>query len=651
MSAERYSQVPEIPRRHIQAVTRPLLQFMHVESSGGVVLLLCTALALFLANSQWAEAYHHFWEEILEVGVGDYVLAYPLHYWINDALMVIFFFVIGLEIKREMVTGELSDPKQIALPIAAALGGVVAPVAIYMWFQYGEAGQRGWAVPMATDIAFVVGCMALLGNRIPHGLKILMLSLAIVDDMIAVLVIAVFYTDHISTMWLVLALVGFAITIALNRVGVREIAVYVVVGVAVWFCMLKSGVHPTIAGVLLGLLTPVHALLEPDRFLSLLDRLNARLRETERSREERLKMVSDLAFATQEVVPPVVRLESALHPWVAFGIMPVFALANAGVAIDAAAIGEPVAVAVAIGLFAGKAIGIFGAAWLTIRLGWAAMPAGVSWSALLGAAFLGGIGFTMALFIAALGLEGSMLISAKVGIVVGSFVSACVGMAILVTSSKRSPAVAAVGAAAVLLCLSWPGTADAQPIYYSYVGDSGRTVYVNRFALVPPEKREEAQPVDLADVSLNEDLAAGIADAVQAELNMLQVSEPCLEAIQEKTSGLWTHVWRRHGAWLLAALTALILVAISPWMIRATPQGVWARFLIVALPALAFTAFIGMTLSRARDTLDSVRSLATLCEANANEATPQKQLLRVSDMHEYIEELYKEQYRQIRGLR
>ena len=650
MSAERYSQVPEIPRRHIQVITRPLLQFMHVESSGGVVLLACTALALFLANSPWAEAYHHFWEEILEIGIGDYVLAYPLHYWINDALMVIFFFVIGLEIKREMVTGELSDPKQITLPIAAALGGVVVPVVIYMWFQYGEIGERGWAVPMATDIAFVVGCLALLGDRIPHGLKILMLSLAIVDDMIAVLVIALFYTDHISTMWLVLAFVGFALTIGLNRAGVREIGVYVVVGVAVWFCMLKSGVHPTIAGVLLGLLTPVHALLEPDRFLTLLDRLSARLRETERSREERLKMVSDLAFATNEVVPPVIRLESALHPWVAFGIMPVFALANAGVAIDGAAIGEPVAVAVAIGLFAGKAIGIFGASWLTIKLGWAAMPTGVRWPALLGAAFLGGIGFTMALFIAALGLEDSLLISAKVGIVVGSFLSACVGMAILVSSSKRSSAVAAAAAAAVLLCLSWPGSADAQPVYYSYVGDSGRTVYVNRLSLVPPEKRQEAEPVDLANVSLNEDLAAGIADAVESEFNMLQESEPCLQAVQEKTSGLWGHVWRRHGAWLLAALTALILLAISPWMIRATPQGVWARFLIVALPALALAGVLAVTLSRARDTLDSVRSLAALCEANEKEATPAKQLLRVSDMHEYIEELYNDQYRQTRAL-
>ena len=410
---------------------------MHVESAGGIVLLACTATAPIMANSQWAEGYEHFWHMKLTIGLGEFTLAHSLEHWINDALMVVFFFVIGLEIKREIVAGELRNPSQLVLPVAAALGGVVIPVAIYMALQYGEPGQGGWAVPMATDIAFVVGCMALLGNRIPHGLKILMLSLAIVDDMIAVLVIAIFYTDHISMPWIIASLFGFAVTVVMKRVGVRAIGAYVAIGIAVWFCMFQSGVHPTIAGVLLGVLTPVDALLPPDQFLNLLDRTNRQLREEGREVQQRRNMVSDLAFASAEVIPPVMRLESALHPWVAFGIMPIFALANAGVAIDASSIGEPVAVAVAVGLVAGKSIGIFGACWLTIKFGWAKLPVGVNWPILLGASFLGGIGFTMALFIAALGLEADLLVSAKIGTVVGSFIAAVVGMTLLVLSARK----------------------------------------------------------------------------------------------------------------------------------------------------------------------------------------------------------------------
>ncbi len=438
MAANLPSQHTEFPSRRIEQLTRPFVQFMQVESAGGIVLLVCTALALFLANSPWAEAYHHFWHLPVSLGVGEYSLSHSLEYWINDALMVIFFFVIGLEIKREMVTGELSQRKQLILPVAAALGGVVVPVLIYLSRQLGQEGQHGWAVPMATDIAFVVGCMALLGKRVPHGLKILMLSLAIVDDLAAVVVIAVFYTEQIHAVWLAGALGGFLLIITLTSAGVRAISVYVVMGVVVWFCMLKSGVHPTIAGVLLGLLTPVRALLPEKGYLSLLIRTYEQLSDASLNANARRRALSDLAFATQETVPPVIRVESALHPWVAFVIMPLFALANAGVAIDAGSFGQPVAMAVALGLFVGKATGIFLASWLTIKLGWTALPSGVSWSSLLGAAFLGGIGFTMALFIAALGLQGAMLDAAKVGVVAGSFVSACVGMLILSRSSART---------------------------------------------------------------------------------------------------------------------------------------------------------------------------------------------------------------------
>jgi len=433
-----YSRITRLPDRPIQRLQRPLTAFMHIESASGVLLLVCTAIALLAANSPYAEAYDAFWHHELRVAVGDFELAYSLAHWINDGLMAVFFFVIGLEIKRELVVGELSDPKKVALPVAAALGGVVAPVAIYLSLQYGEAGQRGWAVPMATDIAFVVGCMSLLGNRVPRGLSILMLSLAIVDDLMAVVVIAIFYTSSISMTWLAGALIGLVIIVAMARLGIRSVGMYVIAGAWVWLCTLKSGVHPTIAGVIVGLLTPVHPWLGGPKFLGFLRHTDDMLRKEETSIERARQLVADLSFASREAVSPLFRVETALHPWVAFGIMPLFALANAGVPIELSGIGEPVAVAVAAGLFLGKPIGIFGASWLTVKLGWAARPEGVTWPILGGAAFLGGIGFTMALFIASLGLSGALLLSAKLGIILGSFASAVAGMLILSSVAKKS---------------------------------------------------------------------------------------------------------------------------------------------------------------------------------------------------------------------
>ncbi|KPK14719.1 MAG: hypothetical protein AMJ62_11955 [Myxococcales bacterium SG8_38] len=433
-----YSRITHLPERPIQRLQRPLQAFMHIESAGGVALLICTAIALIAANSPYAGAYQAFWDRELRVAFGAVELAYPFWYWINDALMAIFFFVIGLEIKRELTIGELSDPKKVALPVAAALGGVVAPVAIYLSLQYGEVGERGWAVPMATDIAFVVGCMSLLGKRVPHGLKLLMLSLAIVDDLMAVVVIAVFYTSSISATYLTASFVGLVVVVAMNRLGVRTVGLYVIVGIYIWVCMLKSGIHPTIEGVILGLLTPAQPWLGGKRFLGFLRHTDETLRNENTSLEEARSLVADLSFASREAVSPLVRLETSLHPWVAFGIMPLFALANAGVAIDLGQIGHPVALAVAVGLFLGKPLGIFGASWVAVKLGWASRPAGVTWPALGGAAFLGGIGFTMALFIASLGLSGELLVSAKVGIMLGSFGSAVVGMLILSIVTRKS---------------------------------------------------------------------------------------------------------------------------------------------------------------------------------------------------------------------
>lgn len=433
-----YSRITHLPDRPIQRLQRPLTAFMHIESASGVVLLICTAIALIAANSPYAEVYDAFWHHELRIAVGEFELAYSLAHWINDGLMAVFFFVIGLEIKRELVIGELSDPKKVALPVAAALGGVVAPVVVYLSFQYGEPGQHGWAVPMATDIAFVVGCMSLLGNRVPSGLGILMLSLAIVDDLMAVLVIAMFYTASISVEWLAGGFAGLVVIVAMNRLGIRSVGLYFIAGVWVWLCTLKSGVHPTIAGVAVGLLTPVHPWLGGPRFLGFLRHTDDMLRKEETSIDRARLLVADLSFASREAVSPLFRIETALHPWVAFGIMPLFALANAGVPIELQGIGEPVAVAVAAGLFFGKPIGIFGASWLTVKLGWAARPEGVSWPILGGAAFLGGIGFTMALFIASLGLSGGLLLSAKLGIILGSFASAVAGMSIISSIAKKS---------------------------------------------------------------------------------------------------------------------------------------------------------------------------------------------------------------------
>ena len=433
-----FTRVTRLPQRPIQRLQRPFQAFTHIESASGIVLLVCTAVALVAANSPYAGAYQAFWDQELRFAVGDFELAYPLWYWVNDGLMPIFFFVIGLEIKRELIIGELSDPKKVVLPIAAALGGVVAPMAIYLALQSGQPGQDGWAVPMATDIAFVVGCMSLLGRRVPHGLTVLMLSLAIVDDLAAVLVIALVFTASIKTTWLAGALVGLVVVIVMNRLGIRSVGLYVVVGALVWLCTLKSGMHPTVAGVALGLLTPAAPWLSGQKFMGFLRHSNETLSREDLTDAQARAIVTDLSFASREAIAPLSRIERALHPYSAFVIMPVFALANAGVPIALESIGEPVAIAVAAGLFFGKVVGIFLASWLTVKLGWAARPAGVTWPMLGGAAFLGGIGFTMALFIASLALSGGLLVAAKIGVIIGSFCSAVAGMAVLLAVTKKT---------------------------------------------------------------------------------------------------------------------------------------------------------------------------------------------------------------------
>jgi NhaA family Na+:H+ antiporter len=419
----------------------PLVRFLHTEAAGGIVLLACTALALGLANSPWATFYHDVWHTPITVGIGKLVLIRSLEWWVNDGLMTLFFFVVGLEIKRELVAGELRDPKKAALPAMAALGGMVVPALIYLALQAGRPGERGWGIPMATDIAFVVGVLALLGSRVPNGLKIFLLSLAIIDDLGAVVVIAVAYSSNLSQTALGYAVSGIGLIIVFRLLRVRLLTVYVGLGVGIWLATYLSGVHPTIAGVVLGLLTPARQPVGKTLLIEVIDVVRSRL-AADPARDD----LDDLGDEVQALVDhgvhtlsPLDRLESALHPWVALVIMPLFALANAGVAVEMARLTNSVAMAVALGLMIGKPIGIVVFSWLAVRLGLARLPGGVTTQVLVGAGCLGGIGFTMSLFIATLALEGDLLMAGKVGTLTGSLVSAIVGAGVLLFSPRPRP--------------------------------------------------------------------------------------------------------------------------------------------------------------------------------------------------------------------
>ncbi|VTR95358.1 sodium:proton antiporter : Na(+)/H(+) antiporter NhaA OS=Isosphaera pallida (strain ATCC 43644 / DSM 9630 / IS1B) GN=nhaA PE=3 SV=1: Na_H_antiport_1 [Gemmata massiliana] len=442
-SARRIS--PHLPVAPIRRFTRPLSRFLRIESASGIVLLLCTVLAIALANSNTADAYHKFWHTHVQLGVGPFTLGGELgHFFVNDVLMTIFFFVVGLEIKRELVAGELRDARKAALPVAAALGGMLVPAGIYMALQANHVGEprfRGWGVPMATDIAFVVGIMAVLGKRVPFGLKIMLLSLAIADDIGAVIVIAAFYSAGLNWFMLLLAAAGFAVVRILNESGVRSVPVYTIVGAGIWLAVYKSGVHPTVAGVLLGLLTPSEVWVGRDALRLSITDLQARL-EADTGGNVSTEDLELLAFAAQESVSPLERLEHQLHPWVGFAIMPLFALANAGVHIELTAITEPVSIAVMLGLFLGKPVGVMLFSFLAVRAGIAKLPHGVNWFVLLGGGFLAGIGFTMSLFVAGLAFEGNgrLLADAKIGILFGSVLSAVGGAGLLIlTLRKHAP--------------------------------------------------------------------------------------------------------------------------------------------------------------------------------------------------------------------
>ncbi len=423
----------QLPREPIYRLVGPLERFLHVEAASGVVLLLCAIAALILANSSLSEQFLGLWEIQVGFTLGSFEVQHTLKHWINDGLMAVFFFVIGLEVKRELVIGELRDLRTAALPIAAAIGGMVVPAGIYLALQGGKPGQSGWGIPMATDIAFVIGCLAILGNRVPLALRLMLVSLAIADDIGAILVIAIGYTESIDGTALMLGFVGIGVIAVLARVGVRALLVYAVAGFLVWLAFHESGVHATIAGVILGLQTPARSYGSGGLISAVLDRASHVFHgDGWESVSDRATKVRKFQHVVRESISPVEYLEGLLHPWVGFVIMPIFALANAGVPLRLSDLGEPISVAVGAGLVVGKPLGILVFSWVAVRVGLARLPQGVGWGVIVGGGFLAGIGFTMALFISGLALDGDALNTAKVGILGASAVAGITGVGLLV---------------------------------------------------------------------------------------------------------------------------------------------------------------------------------------------------------------------------
>jgi len=424
--------------RRIQRVIGPLERFLHVEAASGGVLLLATLVAIGFANSSLADGYLAVWKTKIGFSFADFELKHSLKHWINDGLMAIFFFVIGLEVKRELVLGELKDLRRAVLPIAGAIGGMVVPAGIYLAMQGDGPHARGWGIPMATDIAFVVGCLAVLGRKIPPGLRILVLSIAIADDIGAILVIAIGYTETIHVVPLVLGVNALLLVNLLSRFGLRSFGVYTILGMLAWMAFHESGIHATIAGVILGIMTPAVHFFDRSLAGKFLGRVSEILHGGEWDGPAgRAAHVRKVHRITRETVSPLEYLETTLHPWVSFAIVPLFALANAGVAISVGDLGAPVSLAVMAGLVIGKPLGILGACSLAVRLRLGRLPEGVTLRMLAGAGFLAGIGFTMALFIDELALMGEARGQAKVGIIAASALAAVIGMVILSTLPNR----------------------------------------------------------------------------------------------------------------------------------------------------------------------------------------------------------------------
>lgn len=448
--------------RHFDKVLTPFEEFIHRQTTSGMLLMGTAVVALILANGPFATAYEHLVHTPVGIGIGSWKLEMSLHHWINDALMALFFFIAGLELKRELLVGELANPRQAALPIAAAIGGMLVPAFVYYLVNPGGQAAVGWGIPMATDIAFAIGALALLASRVPRALITFLVALAIVDDLGAVLVIAIFYTDTIALGPLGFAGALFALLVVMNMLGVRNAVPYFIVAVGLWYALLQSGVHATLAGVLGALSVPARPKYNPDRFSEHVEELMERFRDSYEhganilTNDGMRAVVQTLENGVHNVQAPLQRLEHTWHIPVAYLVIPVFALANAGIPIDVGSFGQtlshPVTLGVMLGLVVGKFIGITGASWLMLKFGLAELPKDTRFVQVAGVSLLGGIGFTMSIFVAQLAFPGDpqLLVMAKTGILFASLVAGISGFIwlYLVSQPTAEQTPSAVGEAA-----------------------------------------------------------------------------------------------------------------------------------------------------------------------------------------------------------
>jgi len=431
-------------------VLTPIEEFIQRQTTSGILLMLCAVIAIIIANSQWFEVYHHILEAKVSLGVGDWVLSMSIHHWINDGLMALFFFLVGLELKRELLVGELSSFKAALLPIVAAIGGMVLPALIYFGFNPSGHTADGWGIPMATDIAFALGVLALLGNRIPVALLGFLVALAIVDDLGAVLVIAVFYTEQLNFSALMGVAVIMIMLTSLNMGGIRRPLPYMLLGILLWLFFLKSGVHATLAGVFLAFIIPIRPKYNPEQFLSGANELLKKIGGIYHSEPNIIKNnkmrahIRSLENGIRNVQAPAQILEHHMHIPIAYLVIPIFALANAGVPIDLKELGgnifHPVSMGIIAGLVLGKLVGIAGFVWVALKLGICTLPVSFNMKHIIGVSLLGGIGFTMSIFIAELGFAHSPedLLLAKTGILLASVIAGVAGFIWLYIFSDKT---------------------------------------------------------------------------------------------------------------------------------------------------------------------------------------------------------------------
>ncbi len=430
----------------IDTILKPINQFLKIQSIAGILLFLCAGTAILWANSPFKESYHHFWENYFTIRFADFEVSKTLHHWINDGLMSVFFFVVGLELKREIVGGELSSVKKAALPIGAAIGGMVIPAIIFIYFNHNSSAVSGWGIPMATDIAFALGVLMLLGKRVPLTIKLFLTALAITDDLGAVLVIAFFYTSDISLFNLMVGGGFLAILILANYLGVRNTLFYAITGIiGLWLAFLMSGVHATIAGVLAAFTIPASTKIDEIGFVRTLRNYtilfkNSPPNKTHLVTPNQLDIIQAIKKECDNAETPLQELEHTMHPLVSYIVVPIFALSNGGIEITVDilnAVSHPVTIGVALGLLLGKFIGVFGFSFLLVKLKFAELPVGTNWKHISGVAFLAGIGFTMSLFISELAFaDPQMILQAKLGILVASVTAAIVGFVILYFTKK-----------------------------------------------------------------------------------------------------------------------------------------------------------------------------------------------------------------------